>query len=295
MAHVKDSYYFSHDSNARNDEKILMLRAEHGWEGYGIFWALIETMFENEETCLNHNRIKGIALSYNIDITLLQNVIDTCIKEKLFESDGEKFWSNSLRRRKAKFLELREKRSNAGKKGAEARWYSNDEKEKGKGEMANAWQTHSIAIAKNGKGKESTVKKSTVKKVNKPKENYAEFVSMTEEEYKKLVEQHGEQATKQMIEILDNYKGASGKTYESDYRAILSWVVKRYQEEKSKAKPESPASFWDNDYTFKGQREEEKEAYNPEIDNLIEETLEKMSKPKNRKERFNNGNEQEIL
>lgn len=132
-------------------------------------------------------------------------------------------------------------------------------------------------------------------KKSKPKKKYAEFVSMTEEEYKKLVEQHGEQATKQMIEILDNYKGASGKTYESDYRAILSWVVKRYQEEKSKAKPESPASFWDNDYTFKGQREEEKEAYNPEIDNLIEETLEKMSKPKNRKERFNNGNEQEIL
>ena len=115
MAHVKDSYYFSHDSNARNDEKILMLMAEHGWEGYGILCALIETMFENEETCLNHNRIKGIALSYNIDITLLQNVIDTCIKEKLFESDGEKFWSNSLRRRKAKFLD--KGKIKAGKKG----------------------------------------------------------------------------------------------------------------------------------------------------------------------------------
>jgi hypothetical protein len=29
--------YFSHDANARHDEKILELRAELGWEGYGTF------------------------------------------------------------------------------------------------------------------------------------------------------------------------------------------------------------------------------------------------------------------
>ena len=62
-------------------------------------------------------------------------------------------------------------------------------------------------------------------------------------------------------------------------------------------KPKEPTkSFWDNDYTFKGKRpEDEAEAYNPEVDNLIEETIKKMEQPKNRKERFNNGNEQEIL
>ena len=60
---------------------------------------------------------------------------------------------------------------------------------------------------------------------------YAEFVKMDEEEYQKLKDQHGEQSVKRMIEILDNYKGAKGKTYKSDYRAILNWVVKRHQEE----------------------------------------------------------------
>ena len=34
-----------------------------------------------------------------------------------------------------------------------------------------------------------------------------------------------------MIEILDNYKGAKGKRYKSDYRAILTWVVDRYNED----------------------------------------------------------------
>lgn len=56
---------------------------------------------------------------------------------------------------------------------------------------------------------------------------YADFVSMTETEYQKLVGEHGEPATKKMIEVLDNYKGSKGKKYKSDYRAILNWVVDR--------------------------------------------------------------------
>ena len=144
MSNGKDVYYFSHDCNARNDEKILMLRAEHGWEGYGLFWALVEMMFESKETCLHHSKIKGIAVSYNIDITLLQSVINTAISEGLFVSDGETFWSESLRRRKAAFHELKEKRSKAGKKGMESRW----------GKPKNTEPDNSV-ITKNNKGKES--------------------------------------------------------------------------------------------------------------------------------------------
>ncbi len=66
---------------------------------------------------------------------------------------------------------------------------------------------------------------------NEKKVPYAEFVKMTETEYQKLVQQYGETAAKRMVEILDNYKGAKGKTYKNDYRAILNWVVKRYEEE----------------------------------------------------------------
>lgn len=66
------------------------------------------------------------------------------------------------------------------------------------------------------------------------KKLYGEFVKLTEDEYSKLVLQHGEYDTKRMIEILDNYKGSTGKKYESDYRTILNWVIKRVQEEKIK-------------------------------------------------------------
>ena len=39
---MKNTFYFSHDYNARNDIKIKKLIAKHGYLGYGIFWAIIE-------------------------------------------------------------------------------------------------------------------------------------------------------------------------------------------------------------------------------------------------------------
>jgi hypothetical protein len=54
---------------------------------------------------------------------------------------------------------------------------------------------------------------------------YAEFVQLKESEYNKLLEEHGKPLTDKMIKVLDNYKGANGKKYKSDYRAILNWVV----------------------------------------------------------------------
>ena len=63
-----------------------------------------------------------------------------------------------------------------------------------------------------------------VKRKCKKKEKYAEYVSMQKENYETLVEKYGEELTKKMIYVLDNYKGSTGKSYKDDYRAILSWV-----------------------------------------------------------------------
>lgn len=84
------------------------------------------------------------------------------------------------------------------------------------------------------------------KKSNKPeKRKFAEFVSMTNNEYSLLVTKLGEQGAKRCIEILDNYKGSSGKKYANDYRTILSWVIDRYREEQAKHKQQTStkASF----------------------------------------------------
>lgn len=68
-----------------------------------------------------------------------------------------------------------------------------------------------------------------------PKHHFAEFVSMTNDEYSSLMVKLGNKAAVlECIEMLDNYKGSTGKTYKNDYRAILSWVIKKYEEEQKK-------------------------------------------------------------
>lgn len=82
-----------------------------------------------------------------------------------------------------------------------------------------------------GQALEKPKKPKTSPKPKPEKKQYGEFVSLTEDEYGKLVEKYGEAATQRMIEVLDNYKGSTGKKYASDYRTILNWVWKRVEEE----------------------------------------------------------------
>ena len=66
----------------------------------------------------------------------------------------------------------------------------------------------------------------------KEKDKYGEFVFLSKDEYKKLVERYEEPFTKACIDRLDNWLGSSGKIRKSHYRCILTWVVEREIETK---------------------------------------------------------------
>lgn len=65
----------------------------------------------------------------------------------------------------------------------------------------------------------------------KKKYKYSDFVTLTHDEYAKLVAEHGEDAVKGMIEILNNWKGSNGKKTKSDYFTIRKWVIDAYYEQ----------------------------------------------------------------
>ena len=46
---TKDTYWFRHDSNAKDDYKCMILIEQLGCEGYGIFWILVETLREQKD------------------------------------------------------------------------------------------------------------------------------------------------------------------------------------------------------------------------------------------------------
>ena len=87
------------------------------------------------------------------------------------------------------------------------------------------YQTSSKADNKADSKANSKADGHIIKKDNKEKEVYGEFVTMSNDEFNNLVKRFGEQRTRAAIEKLDNYKGSSGKKYKSDYRTILTWVI----------------------------------------------------------------------
>lgn len=64
---------------------------------------------------------------------------------------------------------------------------------------------------------------------------YRDHVSLTEKQYNRLIERFGKNNAIEMLDVLDNYKGAKPRSrkYDSDYHAINSWVVKRVMENRS--------------------------------------------------------------
>lgn len=71
-------------------------------------------------------------------------------------------------------------------------------------------------------------KQEALKNEKKEKNNkilFGEFVFLTKEEHKKLVDKYEPEFTDACIERLDNYIGSNGKKYKSHYRTILSWVA----------------------------------------------------------------------
>ena len=121
---MKDAYYFSHDSNARNDQRIIKLRRKHGAEGVGIFWMIVEILREQKEyrLGLDDDTIENIAFDLRVDQDKLEDIIlhyDLFQREK--GDDYGYFYSNSLIMRMERLDLIKEKRAIAGSKGGKSK------------------------------------------------------------------------------------------------------------------------------------------------------------------------------
>lgn len=110
---VKDTFYFSHDYNARNDPKIKRLLAKHGMAGLGIFWAIIEDLYNNA------NALPTDYDSIAFDLRTDKSIIESVIKDfDLFVIDQFDFGSTSVERR----LNERNAKSEKARNSANIRW-----------------------------------------------------------------------------------------------------------------------------------------------------------------------------
>lgn len=122
MAKSKESFYFSHDCGACRDLKIIKLRRKFGWEGYGVFWAVIEALRETS----NYEIALEDADDLVFEFGFKREIFDFLFKCRLLTKDGDVFYSKSLKRR----MELKDRRIKTnrenGRKGGRPKKSDND-------------------------------------------------------------------------------------------------------------------------------------------------------------------------
>jgi hypothetical protein len=147
---AKGSNYFSHDYNARADEKIKLLIRKWGMQGYGVYWSIIEDLYQNANAMQLDS--DGIAYDLRVDENMVKSILNDF---DLFVVNGECFGSNSVEKR----MKSREDKSKRLAENARKRW---DEKQK---------QSNADAIAMQEESKSKALYKKKVKEIKVERES----------------------------------------------------------------------------------------------------------------------------
>ena len=166
-ANAKDVYYFSHDCNARNDEKILAMRSVYGLEGYAMYFMIVEILREQNDYKLKITKYiwNTLAMQMHTEASKVQKFVDDCVSEfQLFEVSDNFLYSKSLIKRMGLFKEISEIRSKAAKK----RWENANDMQNECKSNANANQKQSNKTKLNKTKLDYTKKEDINKKDNTP-------------------------------------------------------------------------------------------------------------------------------
>jgi hypothetical protein len=196
-------FYFQHDENASNDEKLLALRDEYGWEGIGIFWALLESMARNDGY-INKVAIRGLSLGYNVVKEWLTEYLKRCIELDLFKIDEKGYFSDRM----IEQLEHRKYLSECGKKA-----------------MANRWGDKGVNKGVNNRRGEERKGKERKKKKIYIKKEILKNIKMNEDEYNNLTETLGNNRDKYILR-LERFIATSDFKSKSHYNTIMNWYEK---------------------------------------------------------------------
>lgn len=142
---MKETFYFTHDYNARSDEKIKKLIRKHWMVWYWLFWSIVEDLYQNA----NALRLdcEWIAFDMRVDEKVVQSIL---YDFDLFIIEWDIFGSKSVETR----LLERDSKSSKARESARKRWEKKD---------ANALRTESDCNAiKEKKEKEKKEKETGI-------------------------------------------------------------------------------------------------------------------------------------
>ena len=180
--------YFNHDSTARNDYRIIKLRSKLGYEGYGLFWALLELLF-TEENKLCIDDYDSLAFGLQCDSKILKQVIEDF---DLFVIEDKWFYSKRLNKQ----IEEINTKSNKAKESASKRWNN-----------AKAIRPHSESNASKVEAKAKVKKSNYYNDISFPDYYDIHYAKRIEQDINKTKEYHKHLESLGYIKDINNYNG----------------------------------------------------------------------------------------
>ena len=235
---MKDTFFFPHDFGARNDPKLQNVLMEYGCEGLGVFWCVVEQIYEQGGSLPLAN-CKSIAFALHVDCKVVESIVKDF---NLFGTDGEIFWSESINNRLTKRAEIAEKRKNA----AFHRWNKPQNNANAQSDNANAEHCNAIK-GKERKGKENKENISINRECVKA-ETAKRFTPPTIEEVQIYVSEKGYSVdAESFVAFYESKNWYIGKNkMKSWHAAIVTWE-KRNKDFPPKRKPQQKNvnDIWD--------------------------------------------------
>lgn len=118
--------YITHDMGAREDPKLIRLQMDMGGLGLGIWWCLVEMLWEND----GYLPMDSAAIAFSLRWAKPDEVQAVIFNYGLFDNDGTKFWSpgalSRIEEMKQTFQEIADRKEEASRRGRaaiNARWH----------------------------------------------------------------------------------------------------------------------------------------------------------------------------
>ena len=234
---AKDTFYFSHDYNARSDDKIKRLLSKHGNEGYGIFWSIIEDLYNNT----NVLRLDYETISFDLrcDTLKVKSIINDF---DLFVIEGGIFGSSSIQER----LEARNAKSEKARESVLKRW----ERLKNDTNVLPTNNDSNTEIKKRNTIKESIVKENKVKESKIHKEEHCDYEILDQFPFDEFWETYNKKNDREACE--KKFK----KLSENEKELIWGHVPKYVSSTPDKQYRKNPATYlnnkcWNDEITLK--------------------------------------------
>ena len=260
--------YFPHYISASRDPKIMSMRIDYKARGYGLFYLICEYLAEQGGVSILNTKL--VAKAIGEDPRTISKFVMDCINiYKLFESDGDTFWSEDIKGHIEYMRDISQKNS----KNAKLMKRNKSDNSLLNKDYIEINEENNVSdrltVAEQPLNDRSAIKEINEKNIisieHPSKTSNSSVVDektqiqgsmsnvhISEQEYSSLVNLLGITDTNNLIERLSLYKKSKGVHYKSDFAALKLWALNDKKSSKLKEvehhfKPKTAVSIWDEE------------------------------------------------